>query len=56
MTQAELATRLGTVPDVLSRVLRSLSDANLIRVDRRRIVILNRTELRNRAFAADTEN
>lgn len=56
LTQAELAIRLGTVPDVLSRALRALSDAGLIRVNRRRIVILDHVELRRRAFAAELEN
>lgn len=49
LTQAELAARLGTVPDVLSRALRTLSDAGLIRVDRRQITILNREALLQRA-------
>jgi CRP-like cAMP-binding protein len=56
LTQAELAIRLGTVPNVLSRALRALSDAGLIRVDRRRIVILDRVELHRRAFAVEPEN
>ena len=56
LTQAEMATRLGTVPDVLSRALRTLSDAGLIRVDRRQIVILDHVELRRRAFAVEPEN
>lgn len=49
LTQAELAARLGTVPDVLSRALRSLSEAQLIRVSRRQIVILDRQGLEDRA-------
>jgi len=40
-TQAEIAARLGTVPDVANRALRSLADEGLIRVDRRQIVILD---------------
>lgn len=48
-TQAELAARLGTVPEVLSRVLRSLADAGLVRVERRQIVILDRQGLEGRA-------
>jgi CRP/FNR family transcriptional regulator len=51
MTQAELAARLGTVPDVLNRALRSLADLGLIRVDRRRITILDRPALAQRAQA-----
>lgn len=49
LTQAEMAARLGTVPDVLNRALRTLSDAGLIRVDRRQITILDRGRLRQRA-------
>ena len=49
LTQAELAARLGTVPDVLSRVLRSLDDAGLVRVDRRQIAVLDRSGLAERA-------
>jgi CRP/FNR family transcriptional regulator len=48
-TQSELAARLGTVPDVLSRALRSLSDAGMIQVDRQRIRILDLPALRQRA-------
>lgn len=40
-TQAEMAARLGTVPDVISRVLQKLMEAELIRVERQRIWILN---------------
>lgn len=40
-TQAELANRLGTVPDVLSRTLRSLAKENLILVKRNQIQILD---------------
>ena len=49
LTQAELAARLGTVPDVLSRALRTLADAGLIRFDRRQITILDRPGLLQRA-------
>jgi DNA-binding GntR family transcriptional regulator len=49
LTQAELAARLGTVPDVLSRALRILADAGLIRFDRRQISILDRPGLLQRA-------
>ncbi len=40
-TQAELAARLGTVPDVLHRVLRGLREAGLIEVARQHILILD---------------
>jgi len=44
-TQAEIAARLGTVPDVVNRALRSLADEGLIQMDRRQIVILDRAGL-----------
>jgi len=48
-TQAEIAARLGTVPDVLNRAFRDLAEDGLISIDRQRIVILNREALENRA-------
>lgn len=48
-TQAEMANRLGTVPDVLNRALRSLAKDNLIRVERHQIQILDGEGLENRA-------
>ena len=50
LTQAELAARLGTVPDVLSRALRALADAGHVQVDRRQIVVLDRDGLAERAL------
>lgn len=44
-TQAEMASRLGTVPDVVSRALRKLAERGLIQVGRQEIRILNRSEL-----------
>jgi CRP/FNR family transcriptional regulator len=44
-TQAELASRLGTVPDVVSRTLRKLSDRGLIQMGRPEIQILDRPKL-----------
>lgn len=44
-TQSELAARLGTVPDVVQRALRSLANDGLISVDRQRIRILDRAAL-----------
>jgi CRP/FNR family transcriptional regulator len=49
-TQTELAARLGTVPDVLSRVMRELSKAGLIEVDKQHIRILDRKALAERAM------
>lgn len=48
-TQAELAARLGTVPDVMNRALRSLSEEGLIQIERRQIHILDREGLQSRA-------
>ena len=48
-TQAEMASRLGTVPDVLNRALRSLAAEGLIEVDRQRIRICDRSGLKARA-------
>lgn len=44
-TQAELAARLGTVPDVIQRSLRNLEAEGLIAVERQQIRILNRLAL-----------
>jgi CRP-like cAMP-binding protein len=49
-TQTELAARLGTVPDVLSRVTRDLTKAGLIEIDRQHIRILDRQGLAARAL------
>lgn len=48
-TQAELANRLGTVPDVLNRALRSLAKDQLIRVERHQIQILDLNGLEAKA-------
>jgi CRP/FNR family transcriptional regulator len=44
-TQAEMAARLGTVPDVIGRALQKLVEEQLIRVERQRIWILDREGL-----------
>lgn len=44
-TQDEIAAQLGTVRDVVGRTLRGLSNAGLLRLDRGRIVLLNREGL-----------
>ncbi|MEA3337567.1 MAG: Crp/Fnr family transcriptional regulator [Chloroflexota bacterium] len=49
-TQTELAARLGTVPDVLSRALRKLAAEGLIRVARHQIEILDIEGLEERAM------
>lgn len=43
--QTELAALLGTVPDVLSRVIREFTKAGLIEIDKQQIRILDRAEL-----------
>lgn len=48
-TQAEIAARLGTVPDVVNRALRSLADEGLIQVNRHQIIILDRAGLAAKA-------
>ena len=48
--QTELAAHLGTVPDVLSRVIRELTKAGLIAMDKQQIRILNRAGLAERAM------
>jgi CRP/FNR family transcriptional regulator len=52
-TQSEIAARLGTVPDVVSRTLRKLSDRGLIQIDRKDIRILNRPELEKVAMIVE---
>jgi len=52
-TQAEMAARIGTVPDVLNRALRTLVEEGLIRVDRHRIEIVDPQGLKERALLAN---
>jgi CRP/FNR family transcriptional regulator len=49
-TQAELASRLGTVPDVLNRAFRNLVEAGLIDLERQQIQILDREGLEAKAM------
>ena len=53
-TQSEMAARLGTVPDVLSRVLRSFAEEGIIRLERREIHILDATKLEMKAMDSKT--
>lgn len=46
-TQAEMSSRLGTVPDVLNRALRKLAEKEMIRVERHQIQILNKEGLKS---------
>jgi len=45
-TQAEIAARLGTVPDVANRALRKLVEMGMIQVDRHQIQILDKEGLK----------
>ena len=49
LTQDELAALIGTVPDVLSRVLRGFVEAGLIEFDSKKIKILDRSSLQEKA-------
>jgi len=44
-TQDEIAAHLGTVRDMVGRTLRAFADAGLVRMDRQRIVLLDREGL-----------
>ena len=46
-TQAEMSSRLGTVPDVLNRALSKLAEKEMIRVERHQIQILNAMGLKS---------
>ncbi|WKZ37780.1 MAG: Crp/Fnr family transcriptional regulator [Anaerolineales bacterium] len=48
--QTEMASHLGTVPDVLSRVVRELTKAGLVEMDKQHIRILDRAGLAERAM------
>jgi CRP/FNR family transcriptional regulator len=50
-TQAEIAARLGTVREMIGRTLRALADAGHIRIDRQRIVLLDREGLEAEAYS-----
>ncbi len=52
-TQGEMASRLGTVPDVLNRALRKLAEQGMIRVARHQIQILDRDGLKTVAQMID---
>ncbi len=52
-TQTEMASRLGTVSDVISRTMRKLVESNMIEMSRNEIKILNRTELEKIAMIAE---
>lgn len=52
-TQAEMSSRLGTVPDVLNRALRKLAEKEMIRVERHQIQILDKEGLKSIAQTAE---
>ncbi len=49
-TPTEMASRLGTVPDVLSRVIRELTKAGIIEMNKHHFRILDREELKQQAM------
>ena len=53
-TQAEMAARLGTVPDVINRALRDLVEEGLIQIERHQIQILDREGLEARAMLGES--
>ncbi len=44
-THDEIAANLGTVRDMVGRTLRAFADAGLVRIERQRIVLLDREGL-----------
>lgn len=50
-TQDDIAARLGTVRDMVGRTLRAFADAGLLRLERQRIVLLDREGLQAEAEA-----
>lgn len=49
LTQQEMASRLGTVREMVGRALRSLAQDGAIRIDRHRIEVIDRAELEAQA-------
>jgi len=47
-TQDFIAAQIGTVPDVLSRIMRKFEDEHIIHFDRQQIKILNQQGLREK--------
>ena len=50
LTQQEMAAQLGTVREMVGRVLRGFEEEGLILFDRHRIIILDQEGLENRAM------
>lgn len=51
LTHAQMAARLGTVREVISRSLRRLEDEGIIKIERHRITILDREALEDKAIS-----
>lgn len=51
LTHAQMAARLGTVREVVTRSLRKLEDEGIIKVERHRIIILDREALEDKAIS-----
>lgn len=49
LTQQEMASRLGTVREMIGRALRSLAQDGAIRIDRHRIEVIDRARLEDQA-------
>ena len=49
LTQQEMAAQVGTVREMVSRVLRRFEEGGLIRFERHRIIVLNREGLEREA-------
>jgi len=52
-TQTEMAARLGTVPDVISRTQRKMTELGILQVGRGEITILDREKLLAMASVVD---
>lgn len=55
-TQNEIASRLGTVPDVISRTMRRVIELGILQVTRSEITILNREKLIALASMSDDQS
>ena len=51
LTHAQMAARLGTVREVITRSLHKLEDEGIIKIERHRIVILDREALEDKAVS-----
>ncbi len=51
LTHAQMAARLGTVREVITRSLRKLEDEEIIKTERHRIIILDREALEDKAIS-----